>query len=81
MSNIFDTWTESGKLLQDGYERLCAVDYDPNCEMVNVINEYDDLPKLENALDDLRSARDKIINEYDELETEVTTRLEEQPND
>lgn len=75
--STYDTFTESGRLLRDGYERLIKVNYDPNCEMVEVINEYDDLPDLEKALDSLKSARDKIISECDELEEEVTTRLKE----
>ena len=77
MSKLFDTFTESGKLLQEGYDKLIAVNYDPNCEMVDVINEYDDLPELENSLDSLISAKNKIDNEVDELEREVSTRLAE----
>ena len=77
MSIIFDIFTKSGRLLQDGYERLCAVDYDPDCEMVEVINKYDDLPKLESELEDLTTKKDKITTECEELEREVTSRLSE----
>lgn len=77
---IYDTWTESGRLLQDGYDRLIKVNYDPDCEMVDVLNDYSDLPKLECDLDSLKNAMDKIVAEYEKLEEDVSTRLSELKN-
>lgn len=75
--SIYDTSTESGQLLKGGYDRLCEVDYDPSCEMVNVLNDYGHLPELEKALESLERAKDKINEEYYRLKIEVTEGLKE----
>lgn len=75
--STYDISTESGQLLEDGYTRLCAVDYDPNCEMVNVINDYDHLPELEKSLESLERAKDKINEEYYSLKIEVEQGIKE----
>lgn len=75
--STYDISTESGQLLEDGYIRLCEVDYDPNCEMVNVLNDYDHLPELEKSLESLERAKDKINEEYYKLKVEVNEGIKE----
>jgi len=75
--SLYDTSTESGQLLDDGDKRLCEVDYDPDCEMVNVLNDYDHLPALEKSLESLERAKDKINEEYYKLKIEVEEGIKE----
>jgi len=75
--SMYDTGTESGQLLDDGYKRLCEVDYDPDCEMVNVLNDYSYLPELEKSLYSLERAKDKVNEEYYKLKTEVEQGIKE----
>lgn len=75
--SIYDTSTESGRLLDDGYKRLCEVDYDPGCEMVNVLTDYGHLPALEKSLNSLERAKDKINEEYYSLKIEVEQGIKE----
>ena len=77
MSSIFDTFTKSGSLLQDGYNRLTAVDYDPTCEMVDVINEYDDLPRLELEVEQAKDSAERAERVYRELRDEFEKRYPE----
>lgn len=75
--SVYDTTTESGQLLENGYKKLCEVDYDPNCEMVNVLNDYDHLPDLEKSLVSLERAKDQIVKEYYKLKIEVENGIKE----
>jgi hypothetical protein len=64
MSKMYDRTTETGVHLDDAYDRLVAVDYDPNCPMVDVINEYDDLPRIEKELEARYDALQDALVEY-----------------
>lgn len=77
MSNLFDTFTQSGRLLQDGYDRLISVDYDPTCEMVDVINDYDDLPSLELEVESMKNALDRLQSSYKDTKDDFEKRFDE----
>jgi len=62
--SMFDRATNTGVILDDAYDRLIAVDYDPNSPLVDVINEYDDLPQLEIELERRHEALEDAMTEY-----------------